>query len=512
MRGLNTSLAGLLFVLLLAGMLLSNVVLMALWQRERVAQRYQMLAHMVRLAAGAAPLSADTGSRVPPVPDDEAVSLRFCLLPAAQTAGTMSQQHLPDSLCAAALHTQPHSCSDTCQWSFHMTPVSHEAADDASPARWLAVATPFAAPQSRTMLVALAARPGIVQLLYQNQHYMLAYILINALLLTIVGFFRLRRRLVEPLERLVRQADAFRAEDSSLFLLESRALGPIAGLNLSLHNMAQRIRQHQAALQQAVHTLEEQNQRLQDTQQEMIRTEKLAATGRLAAGLAHEIGNPLGVVQGYLELMRMEDCSVSERLEYSAKALCETARMHRLVGSLLQTARSRPPDLAEPLDLHHLLPDFIDSLRPQAFLQGIAVGLRLEADQAEVMATEDRVRQVLLNGLLNAVDAIRAAGQEEGRIVLSTRQVYKDGLRYLEICIADTGCGLAVEHSGKIFDPFFSTKAPGAGTGLGLSVSLTLVEAMGGSMRAQNNEEGGMGLYILLPQDQRKTDMKDVPQ
>ena len=103
MRGLNTSLAGLLFVLLLAGMLLSNVVLMALWQRERVAQRYQMLAHMVRLAAGAAPLSADTGSRVPPVPDDEAVSLRFCLLPAAQTAGTMSQQQLWIALCAYLL-------------------------------------------------------------------------------------------------------------------------------------------------------------------------------------------------------------------------------------------------------------------------------------------------------------------------------------------------------------------------------------------------------------------------
>ena len=97
------------------------------------------------------------------------------------------------------------------------------------------------------------------------------------------------------------------------------------------------------------------------------------------------------------------------------------------------------------------------------------------------------------------MDAIRATAADSGSIEIGTRNVEREGRNWLDICVADSGPGLAPEHAGKIFDPFFSTKAPGAGTGLGLSVSLSLVEAMGGSMAAENREQGGMALHITLP-------------
>ena len=239
----------------------------------------------------------------------------------------------------------------------------------------------------------------------------------------------------------------------------------------------------------------------------MIRTEKLAATGRLAAGLAHEVGNPLGVVQGYLELMQMPGCSASERVEYCTHALRETARMHTLISTLMQTARSQPSEV-EQLDMHGVIIDFVQAMRPQGQLKGIELRLCLEAENAMVTGAADKMRQVLLNGLLNAVDAIRATAAQGGLIELRTRQIARDNLFWFEICITDTGCGLAPEHAGKIFDPFFSTKEPGAGTGLGLAVSLSLVESMGGSMYALNREGGGMALRILLPQEEAEKGRK----
>ena len=127
---------------------------------------------------------------------------------------------------------------------------------------------------------------------------------------------------------------------------------------------------------------------------------------------------------------------------------------------------------SELLDLNRLLAHFVEALRPQAMFRGIALNLRLEAKDARVSAEGDAIRQVLLNALLNAADAIRTtAGEAGGVIVVSTCQVWVDEAPCLDLCIADSGCGLAPEHADKIFDFFFTTKKPGTGTGLGLSVS-----------------------------------------
>lgn len=505
MGGLKTGITGLLFSVVLSGMLLTDVIVLSFWQHERVMLRYQTLFAMLDgLVAVKSPRAVVMPPELPLHGYQKDSKVLFCLIPDSEAFVPGEAQ---SALCAAARSSRDASCSGPCRWNFRFA--------DAVPgpaSTWLAAGIASSKGQDTgALLVALTRKPGFFQLLRSSQNYVLAYILLNALILSIMAFFRLQRRLFTPLERLRQQADSFRIVEFPLFLQEYQHLGLIGELNLSLNDMIQRIKRDQESLQQMVVNLEENNRVLRENQAAMIRTEKLAATGRLAAGLAHEIGNPLGVVQGYLELLQITDCSPDERQQYCANALRETKRMDTLITTLLQTARSSPI-AGERLDMHRLLGDYVEALRPQAVFKGIALRLRLEAEQPEVLASEDSIRQVVLNALFNAADAIRASGAAKGLIELSSQQVKRDGQTWFELCVSDSGCGLAPEHASKIFDPFFSTKAPGAGTGLGLSVSLTLVEAMGGSMRAQNNEEGGMGLYILLPQDQRKTDMKDVPQ
>lgn len=330
------------------------------------------------------------------------------------------------------------------------------------------------------------------------QYFVLAYIGLYTLILTTLAWLSYSRRIRRPLEKLVATAGCAGELEPHPFP-EEQQLGELHRLSFNLNRMLRRLEQDRAALRAAAAELARKNRQLLDNQQEMIRTEKLAATGRLAAGLAHEIGNPLSVVQGYLELLQAGDCSPEERAEYLANALQETRRMHVLISTLLQTARSHGDLVLAPVAVNPLVMEFARAMRPQAMLRGIALVLHVEAEEDSVEASGDTLRQILLNGLLNAVDAIRATAADSGSIEIGTRNVEREGRNWLDICVADSGPGLAPEHAGKIFDPFFSTKAPGAGTGLGLSVSLSLVEAMGGSMAAENREQGGMALHIMLP-------------
>ncbi len=328
--------------------------------------------------------------------------------------------------------------------------------------------------------------------------YIIVYILVNGFILAVVFFFRFNSKVIRPLNRIAYSAESEQIQDTSMFLPVDN-LSEMQQISFNLHAMLRRLKEDRATLQMTARELSRKNEQLLANKREMIRTEKLAATGRLAAGLAHEIGNPLGVVQGYLELLQMEEVPDHERQEYCRNALRETERMHTLITHLLQTARTSSA-AGELIDMHRLLAEYVAVLRPQALFRGIEVQLRLEADNALVVAEDAAMRQVLLNALLNAVDAIRFAGTEQGCIVVSTRQREREGRVWLDVCVSDNGSGLAPEHAAQIFDPFFTTKEPGKGTGLGLSVSLALVESMGGCLYAVNREEGGMVLHIELPQ------------
>lgn len=349
-----------------------------------------------------------------------------------------------------------------------------------------------------TEIILVEKGESVFHSLFHIQKYIVVYIFFNSFIFSIVFFFLFVKKIALPLNRISEIANLYQDSLAITFPSVDR-LSELNQISFYLQSMLRRIEYDKILLKKTAEQLSDKNKQLLQNQQEMIRAEKLAATGRLTAGLAHEIGNPLGVVQGYLELLQMEGTGAGERREYCAKALQETRRMHTLITNLLQTVRNNPV-ASERIDMNGLLADVVDMLRPQALFRDIDLRLVLEADNALVVAEDAGMRQVLLNAFLNAADAIQATGAGQGRIVARTRQQEKSGHPWLDICISDSGCGLAPEHAAQIFDPFFTTKEAGKGTGLGLSVSLALVESMGGSMRAANGEEGGMALHIELPQ------------
>ena len=352
--------------------------------------------------------------------------------------------------------------------------------------------------QDKALLVLVEGKDTAFTQLIFAQRYILTYLLINAVLLSIIFYVRFVQQITRPLQKAADVADRYQMQEASFAFPVAERLGELQRLSFSLNGMMRRLDQDRVTLKKSAEELALKNKQLVQNQEEMIRAEKLAVTGRLSAGLAHEVGNPLGIVQGYLELLSIENCTEKERLEYSNKALRETERIHGLLRRLLDSTRNTPA-ARERLDIQELLDDFTETLAGQPLLKGITLELLAESPQLYIEADEDKIRQVLLNGVINAVDAIHAKGGGGGRIELQICQLEEGDHLFCDVVLTDNGCGLPEKYTGKIFDPFFTTKEPGAGTGLGLSVSLALMESMKGSLRVENREGGGVSLHLLFP-------------
>lgn len=442
--------------------------------------------------------------------------------------GLEEQQILPPSL-QAILNDYPGSCVS---WHGATNPGRQDAADCLQGLRSLIVdaaqtgtirtslsniAAPFAMFAAKHLYVAVPIDvfgkvPEAIGLgvpfkqIFRNflnkERVIAAYLVFNGLVLAALAYFRLLKSYVQPVDRLVQAAESYQGEGLHLFLVEkpTSEFGQLAG---SIQGMVQRLEHHKGVLKQTVEELAQKNQLLQQNQREMIRAEKLATVGRLAAGLAHEIGNPLGVAQGYLQLLGMDGNSETERAEYLAKALQELARVDGLIRQLLDYARTSKGE-PERFDVHGLLSEIAETLCVQPFLDGIRLVLALQAEINEVFADREQLRQVILNCLLNAADAIKVCrAKGAGAIILETAlvalpQPEKQSTMF-QLSIKDNGEGIPLGLLDTVFDPFFTTKEPGAGTGLGLSVSLALVESMGGTIRMESVAGKGATAQLLLP-------------
>jgi signal transduction histidine kinase len=211
----------------------------------------------------------------------------------------------------------------------------------------------------------------------------------------------------------------------------------------------------------------------------------------LAAGLAHEIGNPLAVIQGYLGLLARSGQS-DENQDFLRRADQELQRVSGLVRQLLDCARvskGRPGIFS----VHNLLYSAIEMVRVQAAFKHIKLTVNATAERDSVYVDPDQLRQVLLNCLLNSADATSSAGE----ITLTTNLL--PDRRLLRLCIEDNGIGIAEDQLGAVFDPFYTTKEPGKGTGLGLSVSRSIIENAGGWMKMESKTGQGSIMSICLP-------------
>jgi signal transduction histidine kinase len=229
----------------------------------------------------------------------------------------------------------------------------------------------------------------------------------------------------------------------------------------------------------------------------MVRTEKLAAIGRLSAGLAHEIGNPLSIVLGYVDLLRRADLSTEEREVFSKNSQLELDRIKTLIRQLLDFSRS--DNLQEHrISVNDLIKQVIGFVGMEKSFARCNIIQQLDAGRDMVIANADSLRQVLLNCLLNAVDSL-AGGEGSGEIVVCTRNSEEELMGgSLFISLKDNGKGIAAEHLENVFDPFFTTKEPGKGTGLGLFVCHTIIERLGGSITIGNNPYGEKGSEVVI--------------
>jgi len=221
---------------------------------------------------------------------------------------------------------------------------------------------------------------------------------------------------------------------------------------------------------------------LQHHQARLVESEKLAGIGRLAAGVAHEINNPLQVMIGYLSLHR--DHPDRRLAEHLAAAEEEAQRCKRIVGDLLELSRPAAP--AAPVDLRALCEEVLDHLRSSVGRQGPALSVEGEG---VAVANGPRVRQVVLNLVKNAMEAAGAAGSVALRIGPHAGAV--------AVSVADSGPGVPPEATGRLFEPFFTTRADG--TGLGLAVSRSIARAFGGDVDLESGGDGGAVFRLRLP-------------
>jgi len=332
------------------------------------------------------------------------------------------------------------------------------------------------------------------------------YILINTFILTLVALYRLFKIYLRPVDRLVGQAEKYSDDEEPLFAVR-REDNELGRLSSALNSMLKRIAQDKQKLRETVVRLEEANRSLKEAQQEMVRAEKMASVGRLAAGIAHEIGNPIGIVLGYLELLKDGDLEAQERAEFLLRAEEEIQRINRIIRQLLDLARPAATGTGKVAVLQ-VLKDLISILAAQPMMSGIEISSRLDARADQVAADEEQLRQVFLNLFLNAADAIaEKGGKGQGRIQVAARNVSPAGscarsgnaALQLVIEISDNGAGIREEDLANVFDPFFSTKAPGKGTGLGLAVSYMIIQQLGGSIRIAGRAGSGSTATVVLP-------------
>ncbi|MFW5451951.1 sensor histidine kinase [Thioalkalivibrio sulfidiphilus] len=289
------------------------------------------------------------------------------------------------------------------------------------------------------------------------------------------------RRIAKPITRLTHNLKAY-------------ALGEPLEQN-EPHN-TQEIRELQDSFTYMAETLEKARTDRDQAQRMLLQSAKLASIGEMAAGIGHELNNPLNNILSLAKLIRRELPDDDPRAREDLRALTDEAeRATRIVNGILNFARQVPPHYV-PIDVRPWLEETLILVNQAARDQQVSV--RLEVEEGLVMEGDvNQLRQVLINLLLNAIQASQAGDE----VVIMARH---DPDGEVNVCVCDQGCGIKPEVQDRMFDPFFTTKPVGKGSGLGLSISLGIVEQHGGNLDIRPNERGGVTATVRLPAARRQ--------
>jgi signal transduction histidine kinase len=370
---------------------------------------------------------------------------------------------------------------------------------------------------------------------FQIKKLLLITIILDAIVLVVFGSFLLSRVLVKPIKDLVRLTQKISEGDFSQ-KIEVTSRNEIGQLIGSFNRMIEKLKENQENLENYLKSLESTNKQLKQAQEELVRTEKLASIGRFAAGVAHEVGNPLGAILGYTSILEKEGLDREESKDYLMRIEKEIERINRIVRELLDFARPSKLDIRE-VEVNKVIDNTISLLSYQKNFKSITTQLDLQPDLPIIKADESQLSQVIINIVLNSMDAMPNGGvlgiqtreyvveniyQNRFQWIYPSRRKndpqesnysymrktdpfsslltkFSRGDRLIKIRISDTGMGIKKENLDNIFDPFFTTKAPDKGTGLGLSVSLSIVESLGGEIKVESEVGKGTIFEIYFP-------------
>lgn len=328
-----------------------------------------------------------------------------------------------------------------------------------------------------------------------------AYLILTQAALFLLGYLLFHRTIMGPIRGVAKLASTSAGiADSAGAGLAAFERDDITKIAASLRAMIVKIVDDREKMEQLVKDLQSSNKNLAVAQQGLIRSEKMAAVGRLASGLAHEIGNPLQIVMGYVELLQRGAASV-DRDEILNRMGGELTRIHDILTGLLEFARPAKDNVSLH-NINDLIRDVTGLIMGRKGFRHVRVDLDLQPELQPIPTEAEKIRQILVNLIFNAGDAMPGHG---GRIVLRTIQ--GDGV--VQIQVEDNGHGIDTANQDRIFDPFFTTKDPGKGTGLGLAVCLSLSEALGGSLDVSSSPGKGTTVTLVLPEQGVPSDPPD---
>jgi two-component system NtrC family sensor kinase len=317
--------------------------------------------------------------------------------------------------------------------------------------------------------------------------------LLSVILLSIIAYFT-TAKVVRPVRQLLFATEKVAGGNLS-HRLPVQSQDEIGQLAASFNRMTEELQKATEGYQMLTRTLEdkvkEKTEKLKAAQDQLIQSEKLSSLGKLAAGIAHEINNPLTsiLINSHLIAEKLKN---DERLKENLGLITdETARCSTIVKGLLEFSRQTQPE-KKLTDVNKVIEKTLLLLSSEALAHKVKIHKALDLTLPEIMIDGNKIEQVFTNVILNALEAMPTGGD----LFISSEILLKDQL--VAVNFRDSGCGISQENIGKIFDPFFTTKEK-TGTGLGLSVSYGIVQQHGGRIEVQSEVRKGTTVTILLP-------------
>jgi signal transduction histidine kinase len=340
--------------------------------------------------------------------------------------------------------------------------------------------------------------------------FLVFYAAADSLIIIALAVYFLSWTIISPIKRL--EGTATRIAGGELGeradVTVDNEIGRLAG---AFNTMAKR-------LEDEIKRLGRVNKELVETQEELLRSSTLAAMGRLTAGIAHEIGNPLGAVLGYLDILSQGIEDKDEEKDILKRTEKEVSRISMILKEFLDISRPSTEPVGQ-VNVNSIVEDTVSMMGGHKGFEGVKTELVLKHDIPPVIIHEGKLRQVFINLLLNASDAMEGTGvvtvktgtgerhvegsqrggRRKGDPDFSASYAGRQVKEYVSVSFHDTGCGISEEELPKIFGPFYTTKVDGKGTGLGLVVSQEILKTYGGMIEVESRSGKGTTFMILLP-------------